>query len=79
MHSNAAFSISFSLDVSSPGGATPTADTLNSAKGVLDFLPSQGGPKAVILATDGGPNSNGSLDGNSVAARARSRTARCRR
>jgi hypothetical protein len=61
---NAAFSISLTLDGASPGGATPTADTLSQAKTVLDLLPASGGPKAVILATDGGPNCNSSLDGN---------------
>jgi hypothetical protein len=53
------------LESTSPGGGTPTAVTLLQAKAALDALPSAGGPRAIVLATDGGPNCNGSLDGSS--------------
>lgn len=53
------------LNNTEPGGGTPTATTLNEARGVLDALGADGGARAVVLATDGGPNCNESLDGNS--------------
>jgi hypothetical protein len=45
----------------SPGGGTPTAATLTAAGEALASVP-QGTPAAVVLATDGAPNCNGSLD-----------------
>jgi hypothetical protein len=45
-------------------GGTPTAATLQIARNALTALGSDGGQRAVILATDGGPNCNASLDGN---------------
>ncbi len=44
-------------------GGTPTANALLAARGALNALPAEGGQRAIILATDGGPNCNGSLDG----------------
>lgn len=52
------------LGATEPGGGTPTATTLVEARDVLDALSADGGQRAVVLATDGGPNCNGSLDGN---------------
>ncbi len=57
-------SIKTALFLTEPSGATPTAASLLQAKGVLDLLPQDGGQRAVILATDGGPNCNRSLDGD---------------
>jgi hypothetical protein len=48
-----------------PGGGTPTAPTLLVARGDLERLGAQGGQRAIVLATDGGPNCNASLDGRS--------------
>jgi hypothetical protein len=45
-----------------PCGATPTAKTLAAAKTYLQALPPDGHAKYVVLATDGGPNCNGTLD-----------------
>lgn len=45
-------------------GGTPTAVTLAEARRVLRDLPAQGGTRAVVLATDGGPNCNGALNGD---------------
>ncbi len=53
-------------------GGTPTAATLNVARNALNAMPAAGGQRAVILATDGGPNCNEDLDGQTcrcVAAR----------
>jgi hypothetical protein len=61
---NTAGSIANVLESTTPGGGTPTAVSLLQAKAALDALPSQGGPRAIVLATDGGPNCNASLDGN---------------
>jgi hypothetical protein len=44
-------------------GGTPSATTLFEASTVLGRLTGDA-PRAVVLATDGGPNCNGSLDGN---------------
>jgi hypothetical protein len=44
-------------------GGTPTAAALLAARASLAALPQEGGQRAVILATDGGPNCNGSLNG----------------
>jgi hypothetical protein len=53
------------LSATEPGGGTPTAVTLAAARGVLDDLGNpDGGARAIILATDGGPNCNESLDGD---------------
>ena len=52
------------LNNTEPGGGTPTAVTLGEAKSVLDGLPADGGGRAIILATDGGPNCNESLNGD---------------
>ena len=65
--------IRFALRSSEAAGGTPTAATLQVARNALNSMGSAGGPRAVILATDGGPNCNGSTaDGNTctcVAAR----------
>jgi hypothetical protein len=45
-------------------GGTPTAATLTSAKQYLQTLASNKHPKYIILATDGGPNCNSTLDGS---------------
>ena len=50
------------LGATEPGGGTPTATTLVDARDVLDNLSADGGVRAVVLATDGGPNCNGSLN-----------------
>ncbi len=47
-----------------PGGGTPTAPALFNARAELSSLPADGGQRAVILVTDGGPNCNESLDGS---------------
>lgn len=53
------------LNNTEPGGGTPTAATLGQARAALDALgEGDGGARAVILATDGGPNCNESLDGD---------------
>jgi hypothetical protein len=52
------------LDGTEPGGGTPTAVTLIDALGALNSLSATGGPRAVVLATDGGPNCNESLNGD---------------
>ena len=55
--------IARTLAMSEPDGRTPTFAALVQAERVL--LGSAGeGPRAVVLATDGGPNCNGALDGN---------------
>jgi hypothetical protein len=58
-------SIKTALYLTGPEGATPTATSLLEAKGVLDDAGADGGPRALVLATDGGPNCNRSLDGDS--------------
>jgi hypothetical protein len=52
------------LNGTAPGGGTPTAATLTQALSALSQLSDEGGPRAVVLATDGGPNCNGSLNGS---------------
>ena len=49
------------------GGATPTAPTLDAVRSYLAMPRTghDGDPRAVILATDGAPNCNDSLDGSS--------------
>jgi hypothetical protein len=44
-------------------GGTPIADTLYNARTYLDTLVDDGHPKYVLLATDGAPNCNDALDG----------------
>lgn len=61
---NRAGAIAQALGASGPGGGTPTAATLVEARAALASLPAEGGPRVVVLATDGGPNCNGSLDGD---------------
>jgi hypothetical protein len=61
---NNANAIVDALQGTGPGGGTPTAPTLLVARGDLQQLGSQGGQRAIVLATDGGPNCNESLDGN---------------
>ncbi|MDP2342810.1 MAG: VWA domain-containing protein [Deltaproteobacteria bacterium] len=58
-------SIKSALYFTDPDGATPTAATLLEARDELASLSDDGGQRAVILATDGGPNCNRSLDGDS--------------
>lgn len=60
-----AASIVSRLSAINPGGGTPTATTLEAARFALA---SAVGNRAVVLATDGGPNCNAALDG---------RTCRC--
>ncbi|MBM4283583.1 MAG: VWA domain-containing protein [Deltaproteobacteria bacterium] len=62
LQASTATAISDELFAIDPLGATPTAATLRAAKSVLDALPAQGGDRAVVLATDGGPNCNLRLD-----------------
>lgn len=50
------------LEQTSPGGATPTADAVNAAAIALDTYATQGKSLALVLATDGAPNCNPSLD-----------------
>ena len=50
--------------VGDPAGGTPTAAALRLAKSKLDQLPAAGGKRAVVVATDGAPNCNLSLDVN---------------
>lgn len=50
------------LQGTGPGGGTPTAPTLRAAKEALDALPAEGGKRVVVVATDGAPNCNLSLD-----------------
>lgn len=50
------------LDVTTPAGGTPTAATLRAAFLALSGMPSDGGRRVVVLATDGGPNCNPDLD-----------------
>jgi hypothetical protein len=57
-------SIKTALYFTDPNGATPTAATLLEARDELASLADDGGQRAVILATDGGPNCNRSLDGD---------------
>ncbi len=51
-----------SLNDTAPAGGTPTAPTLLAAKAVLDGMPAVGGKRVVVVATDGAPNCNMSLD-----------------
>ena len=52
------------LDRTNPGGGTPTAATLSEARAALASLGNDGGARAVILATDGGPNCASGLNPN---------------
>jgi hypothetical protein len=61
---NNANAIVNALENTAPGGGTPTAPTLLVARGELQGLGAQGGQRAIVLATDGGPNCNESLDGD---------------
>ena len=61
---NNADEITSALRNTGPGGGTPTAPTLLVAGAALTALGSDGGQRAVILVTDGGPNCNASLNGN---------------
>jgi von Willebrand factor type A domain len=61
---NNADDIISTLDNTSPGGGTPTAPTLIRARDALAQLGVQGGSRVVVLATDGGPNCNESMDGD---------------
>lgn len=61
---NNADNISDALFSTAPGGGTPTAPTLLVARNQLTALGAQGGQRAVIIATDGGPNCNESLNGD---------------
>lgn len=50
------------LEGTNPGGGTPTAATLGRAIAALTQLGDEGGARAVILATDGGPNCASNLN-----------------
>ena len=52
------------MDTTTPGGGTPTAPALVTARTELNRLGATGGQRAVILVTDGGPNCNASLNGS---------------
>ncbi len=65
---NNASSIGSQLDNTTPSGGTPTAVTLARARNIVQNTlngddPTHPRPLAVLLATDGGPNCNTSLDG----------------
>lgn len=47
-----------SLEATTPAGGTPTAAALNNAAASLASLGTKDVPKAIVLATDGGPNCN---------------------
>jgi len=55
--------IAQALEVAAPTGRTPTFAALVQAERLLAGA-NVTGPRAVILATDGGPNCNGALDGD---------------
>jgi hypothetical protein len=59
---NNASQIGQQLDATTPNGGTPTATTLTAARDILAPLAGDGRPLAVLLATDGGPNCNLSLN-----------------
>jgi hypothetical protein len=61
---NNANAIANALDDTEPGGGTPTAPTLVEGISALDSLGADGGARVMVLATDGGPNCNDSLNGN---------------
>jgi hypothetical protein len=50
------------LAASSPGGATPTADALDAAAALMVARQTLGVAQALVLATDGAPDCNASLD-----------------
>jgi hypothetical protein len=50
------------LQSTNPGGATPTADAIDSAASLLLELRAATSARALVLATDGAPNCNSSLD-----------------
>jgi hypothetical protein len=52
------------VHAAAPGGRTPTADALESARGFFLTHPAHSRARAVVLATDGAPNCNGALDGD---------------
>lgn len=47
-----------------PGGRTPTADALSTAREYFTSHPAHSRSRAAVLATDGAPNCNGTLDGS---------------
>lgn len=53
------------LQSTSPGGATPTADAIDSAASLLLGLRAATSARALVLATDGAPNCNSALDPSS--------------
>jgi hypothetical protein len=53
------------MNETSPGGATPTADALDSAAQVLLAQRAARSARALVLATDGAPDCNGELDPSS--------------
>lgn len=55
--------IARALDAAEPTGRTPTFAALVQAERILVGMPGDG-PRSVVLATDGGPNCNGALDGD---------------
>jgi hypothetical protein len=50
------------MKATQPGGATPTADALGVAASALDGVRAATTARALVLATDGGPNCNTGLD-----------------
>lgn len=55
--------VAMALDTLAPTGRTPTYAALVQAERLLQAAPGEG-TRAVILATDGGPNCNAALDGD---------------
>jgi Mg-chelatase subunit ChlD len=53
------------LQSTTPGGATPTADAIDSAAALMLELRAATSARALVLATDGAPNCNSSLDPSS--------------
>ena len=52
----------YAMEAHGPGGATPTAAALDVANAALLSVRSSRSARAMVLATDGGPNCNGALN-----------------
>jgi hypothetical protein len=50
------------MESNQPGGSTPTADAINVAAALLTSVRAASSARAIVLATDGAPNCNSSLD-----------------